>query len=215
MQMLQTQHSTVPRSYGTRMPVLSTHVTLERHFFLYLALKSTQLSSDTYVHDTSVTSPVVLQGGMFSPCHKPVLYILLCYLWKRLKALDSFAFIRSLENIKPRNLALPSSKVVTIRTLSKKCINEFVSFKERTVFICITEIKQFVSVIDMQCTFHQLEKHLPKYCLDLTARIKTVSSPDPKSNLTSLTAICHILRRYLCRFFNEKKTCKGVNHSCI
>jgi len=67
MQMLQTQHSTVPRSYGTRMPVLSTHVTLKRHFFLYLALKSTQQSSDTYVHDTSVTSPVVLQAGMFSP----------------------------------------------------------------------------------------------------------------------------------------------------
>lgn len=106
MQMLQTQHWTVPRSYGTRMPVLSTHVTLKRLFFLNLALKSTQQISDTYVHDTSVTSLVVLQGGMFSPCHKPVLYILLCYLLKRLKASDSFAFIRSLENIKPRNLAL-------------------------------------------------------------------------------------------------------------
>ena len=67
MQMLQTQHWTVPRSYGTRMPVLSTHVTLKRHLFLYLALKSTQQISDTYVHDTSVTSPVVLQRGMFSP----------------------------------------------------------------------------------------------------------------------------------------------------
>jgi hypothetical protein len=57
----------VARSYGTRMPVLSTHVTLKRHLFLYLAFKSTHQISDTYVHETSVTRPVALQGGMFSP----------------------------------------------------------------------------------------------------------------------------------------------------
>jgi len=79
--------------------------------------------------------------------------------------------------------------VVTIHTLLKECINGFVSFNESTMYICITEIKQYVSVIDTQCTFHQLETRFSKYCLDLTVTLETVSGPDPKFNLTSLTAI--------------------------
>ena len=82
------------------------------------------------------------------------------------------------------------------------------------MFICTTEIKQFVSVIDTQCTFHQVETHLSKYCLDLTVRLKTVSGPDPKFNLTSLTAIYVTSFVVICVDFLMEKTRKGVNHSC-
>lgn len=81
--------------------------------------------------------------------------------------------------------------------------------------IRITEITQLVSVIDKQCNFHQEETHFSKFCLDLTVRFKTVSGTDPKFNLTSLTATCHTLRRYLCVNFLKKKKHKGINHSCI
>jgi hypothetical protein len=60
--------------------------------------------------------------------------------------------------------------------------------KNTQCLYALTEIKQLVSVIDTQCTFHQVETRFSKYCLDLTVRLKTVSGPDPKFNLTSLTA---------------------------